>query len=58
MCLSDFPARQKPSLRSGDLAGREYDGREIYFDDELIRKDGIFVHPKLKDVLSEEALKG
>lgn len=37
---------------------KEYGGGEIYFDDALIRKDGIFVHPKLKDVLSEEALKG
>ena len=37
---------------------KEYGGGEIYFDDVLIRKDGIFVHPKLKDVLSEQALKG
>ena len=36
---------------------KEYGGGEIYFDGELIRKDGIFIHPKLKDVLSEEALK-
>ncbi len=36
---------------------KEYGGGEIYFDDILIRKDGIFVHPKLKDVLSEKALK-
>ena len=36
---------------------KEYGGGEIYFDDVLIRKDGIFIHPKLKDVLSEEALK-
>jgi aminopeptidase len=35
----------------------EYGGGEIYFDDVLVRKDGIFVHPKLKDVLSEGALK-
>jgi aminopeptidase len=37
---------------------KEYGGGEIYFDDTLIRKDGIFVHPKLKDVLNEEALRG
>ncbi|MCK4403705.1 MAG: aminopeptidase, partial [candidate division Zixibacteria bacterium] len=36
---------------------KEYGGGEIYFDDVLIRKDGIFIHPKLKDVLSEEALR-
>jgi len=35
----------------------EYGGGEIYFDDVLIRKDGIFIHPKLKDALSEKALK-
>lgn len=27
---------------------KEYGGGEIYFDDKLIRKDGIFVHPNLK----------
>ena len=36
---------------------KEYGGGEIYFDDQLIRKDGIFVHPELKDKLSEESLK-
>ena len=36
---------------------KEYGGGEIYFDDVLIRKEGIFVHPKLKNALSEEALK-
>ncbi len=35
----------------------EYGGGELYFDDVLVRKDGIFIHPKLKDVLSEKALK-
>lgn len=34
-----------------------YGGGEIYFDDQLIRKNGIFVHPELKDKLSEESLK-
>jgi aminopeptidase len=36
---------------------KEYGGGEIYFDDVLVRKDGIFVHPQLKDVLSEKALR-
>jgi len=35
----------------------EYGGGEIYFNDQLIRKNGIFVHPDLKDKLSEEALR-
>ncbi len=36
---------------------KEHGGGEIYFDDQLIRKDGIFVHPELKDKLSQESLK-
>lgn len=36
----------------------EWGGGEIYFDDVLIRKEGIFVHPDLKDVLAVENLKG
>ena len=36
---------------------KEYGGGEIYFDDQLIRKDGIFVHPELKDKLSDKSLK-
>jgi aminopeptidase len=35
---------------------KEYGGGEIYFDDVLVRKDGLFVHPELKDALSEKAL--
>lgn len=35
---------------------KEYGGGEMYFDDCLVRKDGIFVHPELKDVLNEENL--
>ncbi len=35
-----------------------YGGGEIYFDGKLIRKDGIFVHPSLKDKLSAKALRG
>ena len=26
----------------------EYGGGEMYFDGELVRKDGVFIHPKLK----------
>lgn len=37
---------------------KEYGGGEMYFDDVLVRKDGLFIHPDLKDVLSEEALIG
>ena len=28
----------------------EYGGGEIYFDGKLIRKDGLFVHPELKNL--------
>jgi len=34
----------------------EYGGGELYFDDQLIRKDGEFTVPELQKVLSEEAL--
>ncbi len=36
---------------------KEYGGGEILFDDVPVRKDGIFVHPDLKDALSAESLK-
>jgi aminopeptidase len=36
----------------------EWGGGEIYFDDVLIRKDGVFVHPELKDALSLANLTG
>ncbi len=34
----------------------EYGGGELYFDDQLIRKDGEFTLPELQKVLSKEAL--
>jgi aminopeptidase len=36
---------------------KDYGGGEIYFDDKLIRKDGIFTDPKLEQAFSEENLK-
>ncbi len=36
----------------------EYGGGEIYFDDKLIRKDGIFTDPELEKAFSEENLAG
>jgi len=36
---------------------KDHGGGQIYFDGELTRKDGAFVHPELKDKLSEERLK-
>lgn len=35
----------------------DYGGGEIYFDDQLIRKDGKFTDPKLEQAFSEENLK-
>ncbi len=37
---------------------QDYGGGEIYFDGELIRKDGVFVDDKLEESLSAEALRG
>jgi len=34
----------------------KYGGGDIFFDDVPIRKDGLFVHPELKDALSDENL--
>ncbi|HHI02965.1 MAG: aminopeptidase [Candidatus Zixiibacteriota bacterium] len=36
----------------------DYGGGEIYFDDKLIRKDGIFTDPELEKSFSEENLSG
>ena len=37
---------------------KEYGGGEIYFDGELIRKDGVFVDEELEGSFSAEELKG
>ena len=37
---------------------KEYGGGEIYFDGQLIRKDGVFVDEKLEDSFSANALRG
>ncbi len=37
---------------------KDYGGGEIYFDDKLIRKDGIFIDSALEHAFSEENLKG
>jgi aminopeptidase len=37
---------------------KEYGGGEIYFDGELVRKDGVFVDEELERSFSAEALKG
>jgi aminopeptidase len=36
---------------------KDYGGGEIYFDDKLIRKDGVFTDPKLEAAFSEENLR-
>jgi len=59
-CYDEAPNGNKSAIH-WDLVliqTKEYGGGELYFDDVLIRKDGIFVHPALKDVLSAKALRG
>jgi len=59
-CYDEAPNGNKSAIH-WDLVliqTREYGGGEIYFDDVLIRKDGIFVHPALKDKLSAKTLRG
>jgi aminopeptidase len=33
-----------------------YGGGEVWFDGQVVRRDGHWVHPELRDVLSETAL--
>ena len=57
-CYDDAPNGNKSAIH-WDLVlimTPEYGGGEIYFDDVLIRKDGIFVLPEL-EVLNPENLK-
>jgi aminopeptidase len=37
---------------------KDYGGGEIWFDDKLIRKDGIFTDKEMEDSFSQENLKG
>ena len=37
---------------------KEYGGGEIYFDDKLIRKDGVFIDAEMEKQFSKENLKG
>ena len=58
-CYDEAPNGNKSAIH-WDLVliqTKEYGGGEIYMDDTLIRKDGIFVHPALKDKLSAKALR-
>jgi len=58
-CYDEAPNGNKSAIH-WDLVliqTKEYGGGEVYFDDVLIRKDGIFIHPALKDKLSARALR-
>jgi len=58
-CYDEAPNGNKSAIH-WDLVliqTKEYGGGEICFDGKLIRKDGIFVHPALKDKLSAKALR-
>lgn len=58
-CYDEAPNGNKSAIH-WDLVmiqTKEYGGGEIYMDGTLVRKDGIFVHPALKDKLSAKALR-
>ncbi len=58
-CYDEAPNGNKSAIH-WDLVliqTKEWGGGEVYFDDVLIRKDGIFIHPALKDKLSAKALR-
>ena len=58
-CYDEAPNGNKSAIH-WDLVliqTKEYGGGEVYLDGKLIRKNGIFVHPALKDKLSAKALR-
>ncbi len=58
-CYDEAPNGNKSAIH-WDLVliqTKEYGGGELYFDDTLIRKNGVFVHPDLKGPLSRKALR-
>ena len=58
-CYDEAPNGNKSAIH-WDLVliqTKEYGGGEVYLDGKLIRKDGLFVHPALKDKLSAKALR-
>jgi aminopeptidase len=59
-CYDEAPNGNKSAIH-WDLVliqRKDYGGGEIYFDDKLIRKDGVFTDPKLEKAFSEENLAG
>ncbi|HWO57026.1 MAG TPA: aminopeptidase [bacterium] len=58
-CYKEAPNGNKSAIH-WDLVliqTKEFGGGEIYMDGTLVRKDGIWVHPALKDKLSAKALR-
>ncbi len=58
-CYDEAPNGNKSAIH-WDLVliqRKDYGGGEIYFDDKLIRKDGIFTDPELEKAFSEENLR-
>ncbi len=58
-CYDEAPNGNKSAIH-WDLVliqRKDYGGGEIYFDDKLIRKDGIFTDPALEKAFSEENLR-
>jgi aminopeptidase len=58
-CYDEAPNGNKSAIH-WDLVliqTKEFGGGQIFFDGQLIRQDGLFVHPALKDKLSPKALR-
>jgi aminopeptidase len=57
-CYDEAPNGNKSSIHWDIvlIQRKEYGGGEIYFDDKLIRKDGVFVDKKLEQSFSKKAL--
>ncbi len=59
-CLEETPNGNQSAIHWDlvQIQTTEYGGGEIYFDNKLIRKDGLFVDEKLEKSFSAEALRG
>jgi aminopeptidase len=59
-CYDEAPNGNKSAIHWDTvmIQRKDYGGGEIWFDDKLIRKDGVFVHKDLKGKFTKKALGG
>ena len=59
-CYDEAPNGNKSAIHWDKvmIQRKDYGGGEIWFDDKLIRKDGVFTHKDLKGKFTKKALGG